>query len=492
MSQPMLPRVWKWAKLSQLCEITGGGTPSRKVERYYQGHIPWVTVKDMVEGVFTLDDAQEHITEEAIESSVTHLIPAASVIAVTRVGLGKVVINSVPVAINQDLKALQAKRQVSARYLLFALHHYTWQYVRYGQGSTVKGVRQEDLLDLEIPFPPLLVQERIAEILQKVDGIRRKRQEALSLADTILSSAFIAMFSDPRENSRGFKVTPLGDLADVRSGVTKGRKLGSKETVKVPYLRVANVQDGFLDLAEIKTIAVLSEDLSKYRLEDGDILMTEGGDPDKLGRGCTWRSEVEGCIHQNHVFRVRTDQSCLSPDYLAALLRTQYAKEYSLRCAKCTSNLASINSTQVKAFPIPVPPITLHSKFATAVEQWEQINQRLTNGLGEGKRLFQGIIQQAFTGQLTAAWEATLEDEIAAGQSLYHFVSYKYGPFVRQLYHDLEALAAEGFLTVAESDEERTEIALDPSKELMVQEVIAQLPENLQADVMQVLEHYGS
>jgi type I restriction enzyme, S subunit len=154
MSQPTLPRTWKWAKLGQLCEITGGGTPSRTVERYYQGHIPWVTVKDMVEGVCTLDDAQEHITEETIEKSATHLIPAASVIAVTRVGLGKAVINSVPVTINQDLKALQPKRQVCAHYLLFALHHYTWQYVRYGQGPTVKGVRQEDLLNLEIPFPP--------------------------------------------------------------------------------------------------------------------------------------------------------------------------------------------------------------------------------------------------------------------------------------------------------------------------------------------------
>ncbi len=310
----------------------------------------------------TLDDAQEHITEEAIEKSATNLIPATSVIAVTRVGLGKAVINSVPVAINQDLKALQPKRQVCANYLLFALHHYTWQYVRYGQGSTIKGVRQEDLLNLEIPFPPLLIQERIAEILHKADGVRRKRQQALSLAEAILSSAFIAMLGDPGENSRGFKITPLGDVADVRSGVTKGRKLDSKETVEAPYLSVANVQDGFLDLSEIKTIEVLAEDIDKYHLEDGDILMTEGGDPDKLGRGSIWRNKVEGCIHQNHVFRVRTDQSRLAPEYLAALLHTQYAKEYFLRCAKRTSNLAFVNSTQVKAFPVPEPPLTLQQK----------------------------------------------------------------------------------------------------------------------------------
>jgi uncharacterized protein YwgA len=347
------------------------------------------------------------------------------------------------------------------------------------------------------------------------------------------------MFGNPKGNPKHFEVVPLGDLADVRSGVTKGRRLRGKETVEVPYLRVANVQDGYLDLLEIKTIEVLPEDLEKYHLKDGDILMTEGGDPDKLGRGCIWRNKVEGCIHQNHVFRVRADRSCLSPEYLAALLRTQYAKEYFLRCAKRTSNLASINSTQVKAFPIPIPPITLQSQFVAAVDQWEQIHRRLTDGLAESKRLFQGVMQQAFIGELTATWEAARADEIAAeqtrrerlprlvlldfvrerqrrrssepvlinslmkyvflfqnedttGQTLYHFVPYKYGPFARELYQDLEALAAEGFIAVTESDEERTEIALVPSEETTAQEVIAELPEDLRTAVARVLEQYGS
>ena len=170
------------------------------------------------------------------------------------------------------------------------------------------------------------------EILQKADGVRRKRQEALSLADAILSSAFIAMFGDPRENSRGFKVAPLGDLADVRSGVTKGRKLGSKETVEVPYLRVANVQDGYLDLSKVKTIEVLPQDIERYRLEDGDILMIEGcGNPNNLGRACIWQNQIPGCIHQNHIFRVRTNRRRLLPESLASLLRTKYANGYFLR-----------------------------------------------------------------------------------------------------------------------------------------------------------------
>ena len=439
-----------------------------------------------------------------------------------------------------DVLPLQPKRNVAREYVAYWLRSTNFlDYAsRHATGTKMPRLGPSQLRKAPIPLPPLPVQERIAEILQKADSVRGKRQEALGLADAILSSAFIAMFGDPRDNPQGFKVTPLGMLADVRSGVTKGRKLGSKEIVEVPYLRVANVQDGYLDLSEIKTIKVLPEDLGKYSLEDGDILMTEGGDPDKLGRGCIWRSEVEGCIHQNHVFRVRTDQSQLASGYLAALLRTQYAKEYFLRCAKRTSNLASINSTQVKAFPMPVPPITLQSKFVAAVEQWEQLHRRLTDGLTESKNLFQGLMQRAFTGELTASWEAAHADEIVAeqtrrerlprlvllefvrerqqrhpkepvlitslmkytfllqkegttGQTLYHFVPYKYGPFARELYQDLEALAADGFITVTETDEEHTEIAIIPSKETMVQRAVAELPEDLQADIAAVVERYG-
>ena len=401
-------------------------------------------------------------------------------------------------------------------------------------------LRITDLGNVLLPLPPLLVQGQVVEILQKADYIRRKRQDALRLADTILSSAFIAMFGDPRKNPREFKVTPLGELADVRSGATKGRKLGSKETVEVPYLRVANVQDGYLDLSEVRTIEVLPQDIEKYHLEDGDILMIEGcGNPNYLGRGCIWQNQIPGCIHQNHIFRVRTNRARLLPEFLASLLRTKYANGYFLACAKNSSGLSNINSTQVRAFPVPEPPLVLQQKFVSAITRWEQINRRLTDGLAESKRLFEGLMQQAFSGELTATWEAAHADEIAAeqtrrerlprlvllnfvrerqrrrpnepvlitslmkyvfllqkegttGQTLYHFVPYKYGPFARELYQDLEALAAEGFIAVSENDEERTEIALAPSKGTMVQEVIAKLPENLQADVTRVLEQYGS
>jgi type I restriction enzyme S subunit len=322
------------------------------------------------------------------------------------VGLGKVAINTVPVAINQDLKALIPSAPVIPEFLLFRIRQSATELRRMGQGTTVKGIRQDDLLKLPLRVPPLAVQERIAQTLSLADQIRRKRRLAVELAERILTSAFAEMFEDPSINPRKWPLKELGALADIRSGVTKGRPLEGKATVDVPYLRVANVQDGFLELSDVKTIAVTAAEAERYRLESGDVLMTEGGDPDKVGRGAIWRGAIESCVYQNHVFRVRTERSMLVPEYLVALLRTPYAKAYFLRAAKRSSNLASINATQVRAFGVPVPPIALQRKFVVLVQHWERTKGRLERAVEEADALFLSLLNDAFSDDLSDRWSA--------------------------------------------------------------------------------------
>jgi len=441
-----------------------------------------------------------------------------------------------------DILPLAVRRNALREYVAFFLQSagFVHHAVKNATGTKMPRFGPRQFLETPIPLPPLPVQERIVQVLQTGSEIRRKRQEALQLADAILPASFIVMFGDPNHNHDEFQWLPLGQIADIRSGVTKGRKLGAKDTGEVPYLRVANVQDGFLDLSEIKTIEVLSENVEKYHLEDGDILMTEGGDPDKLGRGAIWRGQVEGCIHQNHVFRVRVNRDKLAPEYLAALMRTQYAKQYFLSCAKRSSNLASVNSTQVKAFAVPLPPIKMQEKFVSAVEQWVQASQNLTAGLKEAGGLFASRMKQAFAGQLTAEWEVANADWIAeqvilqerlprllllemirqravrtdkaaeaavlvtalmkyaflfqmesnGRRRLYYFVPYHYGPFAKQLYEDLQGLVRDGVVRVEnDQDEEKTRITLVDTEK--ADQMLASVPEDLKADVASIVETYG-
>ena len=115
-------------------------------------------------------------------------------------------------------------------------------------------------------------------------------------------------------------------------------------------MRVANVQDGYLDLGKIKEVEILESEMGKWQLKKGDILLTEGGDWDKLGRGVVWNNEIFNCIHQNHIFRLRVNLDKFNPEYLCALIGSSYGKEYFQSASKQTTNLASINQRQLKAF----------------------------------------------------------------------------------------------------------------------------------------------
>jgi type I restriction enzyme, S subunit len=197
------------------------------------------------------------------------------------------------------------------------------------------------------------------------------------------------MRSDAVQDS--WATVPLSSVAEVVSGVTKGRKL-SGSIANVPYLRVANVQAGHLDLSEVKDIPATDEEIRKYRLLPGDVLMTEGGDPDKLGRGCLWRGELPCCIHQNHIFRVRTNKGVLSPEFLAAYLGSPRAKTYFLRAAKQTTGIATINKTQLGEFPVPLLPLPEQHRIAAVLDKADAIQRKRKETI----RLTEEFLRSAF------------------------------------------------------------------------------------------------
>ena len=147
----------------------------------------------------------------------------------------------------------------------------------------------------------------------------------------------------------------LKQVARIQAGITLGKEYKNQELVERPYLRVANVQSGHLDLSEITTVRVPLSEVQKATLEIGDVLMTEGGDIDKLGRGCLWQGEVAGCLHQNHVFAVRPNHQDLIPAFLVALMGTPHGRNYFHSTAKQTTNLAATNGTTLGEFPMYLP-----------------------------------------------------------------------------------------------------------------------------------------
>ncbi|SDR02419.1 restriction endonuclease subunit S [Pseudovibrio sp. Tun.PSC04-5.I4] len=195
----------------------------------------------------------------------------------------------------------------------------------------------------------------------------------------------------------GWVKKSLEDVAEIRTGVAKGKK-SLKDPVSLPYLRVANVQDGYLDLSEMKTIEVNGKDIERYSLKDGDVVLTEGGDFDKLGRGTIWRDEVPGCLHQNHVFAVRVDRAQLLPEFFAMQSGGFYGKKYFLSCAKRSTNLASINSTQLKQFPAIIPPLPEQKKIAEILGTWDRAIETASMQLKNASAQKRALMQHLLTG----------------------------------------------------------------------------------------------
>lgn len=142
-------------------------------------------------------------------------------------------------------------------------------------------------------------------------------------------------------------------VACVQTGIALGKKY-NELTSEFPYLRVANVQDGFIDLADVKTIMVPEREAATAMLRKGDVLMNEGGDADKLGRGAIWEGTISPCLHQNHVFALRPHS--VSSRWLSTWIGSAYAKAYFETRAKQSTNLASISSTNLLELPIALPP----------------------------------------------------------------------------------------------------------------------------------------
>lgn len=279
-------------------------------------------------------------------------------------------------------------------------------------GARSKGIRPaqwrlywEDLADICVKLPPLDEQRRIADFL---DGeatllalLIGRRNDQIGILDELALSTI----DDAIDPVHHHPMVRLGYLARIQSGVTvDGSRQHDGDVVTLPYLRVANVQAGRVDLCDVSEIAVPRRAAAASRLRVGDVLMTEGGDLDKLGRGTVWNGEIADCLHQNHVFAVRPDLTVVVPEYLALVTRTPMAREYFESTGNKTTNLASTSSSKIRDFRVPLADTTTQRSVVKAVDarlrSVSDFRDRLLQQLALLAERRQSLITAAVTGQI--------------------------------------------------------------------------------------------
>ena len=280
-------------------------------------------------------------------------------------------------------------------------------FLRHAKQTTgIACINKTVLSNFPLLIPPLPEQRHIAarlrEQLAEVTKARAAVQSQFDAAHTLPAAHLRAIFSGDALTKWPTRV--LADVAEISGGVTLGRDLRGRPARPVPYLRVANVKDGHLDLAHVKEVEATEDEIDACRLQFGDLLLTEGGDPDKLGRGTYWQEQLPECIHQNHIFRVRFDLAAFDPAFVASQIGSPYGKAYFLAHAKQTTGIATINRTVLSKYPLLAPPVSEQRAVAARLDIEQKAARDLTAHLKEKliavDNLPAALLREAFSGRL--------------------------------------------------------------------------------------------
>ena len=384
----------KYVSLISVCDFQGGSQPPKDEwsPQCLDNYVRMLQIRDFTKSRATND--------EYVKFSENLKLCESNDVLIARYGasIGKILTGMSGAYNVAMIKTIPNEEKLTKKYLKYYLHaEYFQKYINHvGTRAAQAGFNKLDLVNLEIPLPPLDKQNKISDELDKISNLITKRKTQIEKLDLIVKAKFVEVFGDPVTYPMGWAEHPLSEMAAVVSGITKGRKTKDFSLVEVPYMAVSNVKDGYIDWTTVKTILATEKEINHYRLFPQDILMTEGGDPDKLGRGAVIKKPPENCIHQNHIFRVRVRRETLEPIYFAEYLKHQKAKRYFLWSAKQTTGIASINMGQLKRLSVIIPPILLQNQFADYVQKVEQTKTKMEQCLAQLEVLYKQRMQAYF------------------------------------------------------------------------------------------------
>lgn len=384
-------------RLGDVVKVIGGGTPSRANPAYYGGEIPWVTPKDMKS--WSIVGAQVNITREGLDNSSARMAPENSILVVVRSGVLKhtlpIGLNRVPVAINQDMKAVVCGEGIHPDYLARALKARSGEILSWVRATTADNFPIDKLKELKVVLPPLAEQRRIADVLDRVDTLRTRRVRALNCYAELASASFVDLFGDPSVNPMQWPVRTIGDILDSAS---YGSSQKAELVGELPVLRMNNVTaGGDIDMSDLKYYPSRSGQ-ERYLVRAGDVLFNRTNSAELVGKTAIYRGSTE-VSYAGYLIRLRVG-SDQNPEYLAAFLNSRYAKRVLRGMCKSIIGMANINAKELQSMAIPVPPVAIQEKFAKRISQIEAAKVVQRRASGELDALFASLQHRAFRGEL--------------------------------------------------------------------------------------------
>ena len=353
---------WPTDSLGSLCDVISGGTPKRTVDEYWNGEIPWVKISDMLQGEIKHTD--ESITDRGLQESPARLLEPGTLLLSIFATVGRTAVLAIPAATNQAIVGLRIKTEnLDQRYFRHYLDSQAETLKSKSRGVAQDNINTSILKDLEIPLPPLEEQRRIAAILDKCNDIQvadRKRRETL---ERFQASYFRHLFGEPSVSNESWPPMALVSCSATIQTGPFGSLLHQSDYIRcgIPILNPKHIVNGVVTCGENETIANdKAAELSVYQLKEGDVLLARRGE---MGRCAVVTSKEDGWLCGTGSMFIRPLRDMLAPEYLCALLSSQYMRSKLEKIAIGTT-LLNLNAKIVGDSSIPVPPIDLQRRYA--------------------------------------------------------------------------------------------------------------------------------
>lgn len=427
MTDRLIPQQWVTVPLEEvILRIVGGGTPSKSKPAYYQGEIPWMSVKDMNKHV--LEDTVDHISQAAVDNSSTNLIPAGTPIIATRMSLGKIVVANFDSAINQDLKALFLPAKIHRDYLVYWYRSVARTIEQMGTGTTVKGIRLEVLKGLQFSLPPLAEQKVIADkldtLLAQVENTKARLERIPRILkrfrQSVLAAAVSGRLTEEWRNQNRASITDwdalsVGDVATVATGKTPSRKEPNYwKDGDVPWLTSASTGAIYTDSAEQFVTKAAVDKCSLKVFPPGTLLLAMYGEGKTRGQITELRLSAtcnQACA------AVTANRQKILRSYLKLRLLENYEETRKAAAGGAQPNL---NLNKVREIEISVPDKDEQTEIVRQVDQLfahaDRIEQQVNNALARVNNLTQSILAKAFRGELTEQWRKD-NPELISGEN---------------------------------------------------------------------------
>ena len=386
-------------RLGDICKFQSGGTPSKSNPDYFGGTIPWITTIALTGNIINETNAVQWITPKAIQETAAKIVPEYSIMVGTRVGVGKVAINSVPMSTSQDVVSLINidSERWDKEYLCKLILSRNNYLLSQARGATIKGIKIDILAELIIPDVPLGEQRRIAATLDKVDNLISKRCQQLDKLDELVKARFVEMFGDPESNDKKWDLVTIGQvLASCEAGWSGNGTQRERKTGEIAVLKVSAVTKGFFIPEECKVLDD-QNNIKKYIFpQKGDLIFSRANTREMVGATAVIWKDYPELILPDKLWKLQFC-SCANTLYMKYILSSKTIREkFSTASTGTSGSMYNVSMEKFKAVSIPLPPVELQDQFATFVKQTEKSRSSISCSLEKLETLKKALMQEYF------------------------------------------------------------------------------------------------